>query len=121
MHQFSLGVPQDVHLAKRNYQRCVEVDPSGVHTPVMFMLLMLSAHSHYLKMPTAEEIGNSLIADVRFHVLLMNVAVVCVLLVVRHRFARTVPRHAEQPAREAAVGQGSTSVATASTVPQPAA
>lgn len=120
MHQFSLGVPQDLHLAKRNYQRCVEVDPSGVHTPVMFMLLVLGAHSHYLKMPTAEEIGNSLVADVRFHVLLMNVAVVCVLLLMRQRFAQTVPRHTEQPVREATAGQGSSSAERAPPVTQQA-
>ena len=26
--------PEDLHLARRHYQRCLEIDPSGVHTPI---------------------------------------------------------------------------------------
>lgn len=94
MHQFGLGVPQDLHLAKRNYQRSVEVDPGGVHAPVQMMLLLLHMHSRFMQMPEFEELKSALLADLRFHLLVLNFVALVALLLVRKRFAGATPPEA---------------------------
>merc|ERR1712203_1084006 len=56
MHQFGLGVAQDLHTAKQHYHRCREVDPSGLHTPVTLVLLALGVHMMYLRLPTWDKL-----------------------------------------------------------------
>merc|ERR1719382_30985 len=72
MHQFGLGVVQDLHTAKMHYHRCREVDPSGLHTPVTMALLSLGAHMLFLRMPTWDLLLMKLFSDVRVHVLVMH-------------------------------------------------
>merc|ERR1719221_2062661 len=69
MHQFGLGVAQDLHIAKQHYHRCREVDPSGLHTPVTIVLMLLGLHMMYLRLPTQQKLLERLLADTRVHIL----------------------------------------------------
>merc|ERR1719193_2249823 len=42
MYHFGVGVTQDTMAARRHYSRCAEMDPSGVHAPVVLMLALLA-------------------------------------------------------------------------------
>jgi len=88
MHQFGLGVTQDLHLAKRHYHRCREVDPGGIHTPITMVLLMLGAHMYFLRVPRIDVLCERLFADLRVHALLMSIVTLISLGVVRCRFSR---------------------------------
>jgi len=105
MHQFGLGVAQDLHMAKRHYHRCREVDPSGVHTPVTMVLMLLGAHMFFLQVPPSDQLLDRLFADVRVHVLILHVVAVVVLAVLRRQFsapaalARPAPTQPSQPSQ----------------------
>lgn len=83
MYQFGLGVAQDLHLAKRHYHRCREVDPGGVHVPITMVLVVLGAHMHYLRMPSKEQLCDRVLTDLRVHVLFLHIAAIAVLLILR--------------------------------------
>lgn len=105
MHQFGLGVSQDLHLAKRHYHRCREVDPGGIHTPITFVLLLLGGHMYFLRVPPMQELLDRLFADVRSHILVLHIIAIITLLILRYNFARAraTPRAAgAAPAQAAA-------------------
>jgi TPR repeat protein len=105
MHQFGLGVAQDLHLAKRHYHRCREVDPGGVHAPITLVLLLLGGHMQFLRLPPKEELMVRLLADLRVHVLLLHFIAIVVLIVVRWKVS--APR-ARPPIDRAPAQAGST-------------
>lgn len=72
MYQFGLGIPQDLTLAKRLYQRSIELDPSTTTTPVTIVLQSLSVHKWLLEMPPLEEIKRRTLRDPRTHVQLAS-------------------------------------------------
>ena len=76
MHQFGFGVAQDLHLAKRHYYRCREVDPGGVHASITLVLLLLGCHMQFLRLPPAKELFARLSEDLRVHVLVLLLGVV---------------------------------------------
>mmetsp|Transcript_38275 Transcript_38275/g.89894 ORF Transcript_38275/g.89894 Transcript_38275/m.89894 type:complete len:747 (-) Transcript_38275:95-2335(-) len=86
MHQFGLGVSQDLHLAKRHYQRCREVDPGGVHAPVTIAMAVLTMHAALLRLPAQEELLARVFADVRVHILLLHLLGIVALLILRRVF-----------------------------------
>lgn len=92
MHQFGLGVPQDMHLAKQHYFRSREVDPSGLHTPVTLGLSFLAAHTIYLRLPHGEVLLERLLGDTRVHLLVGHFMGVVVLVVMRHVFSQPLRR-----------------------------
>lgn len=83
MYQFGLGVPMDLSVARRNYHRCLEVDPSGVHTPVSVMLIVLTFHGFFLRLPNPDAALDALTSDPRIHLILLLGLSVLVLVVVR--------------------------------------
>jgi TPR repeat protein len=83
MHQFGLGVAQDLHLAKRHYHRCREVDPGGVHAPITLVLLLLGCHMQFVRLPPAEELFERLAEDLRVHVLVLHFVAIVALVIVR--------------------------------------
>lgn len=101
MHQFGLGVAQDLQTAKQHYHRCREVDPNGLHTPVTLVLLALGMHMLFLRLPPWPIVLERLLEDVRVHVLLLHLVAIVSLVVVRWHFARTArrPRPAGAAAR----------------------
>jgi len=88
MHQFGLGVPQDLQTAKQHYHRCREVDPSGLHAPVTLVLLFLGAHMYYLRCPSWTVLLERLSNDFRVHVLLLHLMAVIALALVRRSFSQ---------------------------------
>jgi len=108
MHQFGMGVAQDLHLAKRHYHRCREVDPGGIHAPITMVLLLLGAHMQFLRMPPKEELCARLVEDIRVHILLLHFIAIVTLIVVRWKFAaaRARPQLAAAPAPGLAAGTG---------------
>lgn len=85
MHQFGLGVPQDLQTAKQHYQRCREVDPSGLHVPVTMVLLALAAHMTFLRMPTWPVLLERLFADLRVHVMVLHMIAIALLVAMLSR------------------------------------
>jgi hypothetical protein len=92
MYQFGLGVKQDLHTAKQHYHRCREVDPSGIHTPVTMVLVGLGIHMQYLRLPGKEKLFERLIADTRFHILVLHLVAIIVVLVTRCHLAQAARR-----------------------------
>merc|ERR1711869_96683 len=80
MHQFGFGVTQDLHLARRHYKRCLEIDPSGVHTPITAMLILLRAHAWFIEMPPLDKLEEALLADIRTHLVIVQLVTTVVLL-----------------------------------------
>jgi len=87
MHQFGLGVSQDLHLAKRHYQRCQEVDPAGVHAPVSIVLFSLSVQMYLLQLPPLDVFMSRLSSDLRVHILMLHIIALVLLLIVRVSFS----------------------------------
>mmetsp|Transcript_88273 Transcript_88273/g.248548 ORF Transcript_88273/g.248548 Transcript_88273/m.248548 type:complete len:752 (-) Transcript_88273:241-2496(-) len=83
MHQFGLGVVQDLNLAKQRYHRCREVDPSGLHTPVTLMLVLLGAHMLFSRLPPWNIVLERILADVRVHVLVLHFLAIVALVFAR--------------------------------------
>eukprot|EP00930_Biecheleria_cincta_P047170 TRINITY_DN32647_c0_g1_i1.p1 TRINITY_DN32647_c0_g1~~TRINITY_DN32647_c0_g1_i1.p1 ORF type:complete len:809 (-),score=166.18 TRINITY_DN32647_c0_g1_i1:113-2539(-) len=79
MHEFGIGISQDMHMAKQHYFRCREVDPSGLHAPVTMALAALAGHVVYQRLPTRELLAERLLQDMRVHILLMHLSAVVVL------------------------------------------
>eukprot|EP00392_Amoebophrya_sp_AT5.2_P001253 g1255.t1 len=88
MYQFGLGIPQDLTLAKRLYQRSIELDPSTTTTPVTIVLQSLSVHKWLLEMPPLEEIKRRTLRDPRTHLLVLAWVLLLALLVVRPMMRR---------------------------------
>lgn len=109
MHQFGLGVAQDMHMAKQHYFRCQEVDPHGLHMPVALGLLSLTLHMTYLRLPPLQDLVGRLTSDVRVHLLLLHVVSLAVLVCMRVRFdrPRRPPRPAHPPVASTAEGAAS--------------
>lgn len=105
MHQFGFGVSQDLHLARRHYQRCLEIDPSGVHTPITVMLILLTAHAWFLDLPPNEKLQAAFMNDQRSHFLVMQLIMITVFVFMRRYFTAvpvrrgSVPQMPQAPAR----------------------
>lgn len=97
MHQFGLGVAQDLQTAKQHYHRGREVDPSGLHTPVTLLLLFLWAHMWFLRCPTWDILMERLFSDFRVHVLVLHLVMILTLASVRWHFSRTPPTARRRP------------------------
>ncbi|CAE7036183.1 SEL1L [Symbiodinium sp. KB8] len=108
MHQFGIGIVQDLNMAKQHYFRCREVDPSGLHAPVTMALAALAGHVLYLRLPSQEEMIKRLSADVRLHVLFLHIVAVIILawlhciLSSRRRTAPPRPHRQDQASPPAA-------------------
>lgn len=83
MHQFGLGVAQDLHMTKRHYHRSREVDPGGNHAAVTVALMGLGAHMFWLRVPPAEILLKRLMADIRIHLVIIHIIGIAALLAVR--------------------------------------
>ena len=90
MHQFGVGVEPSTPLARRYYNRCLEVDPGGVQAPVMLMLVLLSLQALLSELPAADALADALLGDLRTHVLLVLLGALALLLHLRGRAARAV-------------------------------
>jgi len=109
MHQFGLGVTQDLQTAKQHYHRCREVDPSGLHTPVTMVLLALGTHMTFLRLPTWPILLERLFVDMRVHLLVLHLVGILTLVVIQCVFVRSggargeggEPRPGQQPAAAA--------------------
>jgi len=88
MHQFGVGVAPNAPLARKHYDRCLEVDPEGVRVPVAVMLWLLRAQACFAALPPARRIASALLSDVRAHVVAVHLAALLVLLAVRRHVAR---------------------------------
>lgn len=88
MHQFGIGIAQDLNLAKQHYFRCREVDPSGLHAPVTLALAALACHLRYLRFPTPEELKERLFSDLRSHMLLLHLAALLILALLQCYLSR---------------------------------
>ncbi|CAE7397615.1 SEL1L [Symbiodinium natans] len=99
MHQFGIGIVQDLNMAKQFYFRCREVDPSGLHAPVTIALAALAGHVLFLRLPSQEEMIKRLSADMRLHVLFLHIVAILILACL-HCFLssrrRTVPPRARR-------------------------
>lgn len=93
MHQFGLGVPQDLHTARLHYQRCREVDPdpNGMQAPVTLALVALSAHMTYLRFPPWSVLFDRLLADMRVHRAVASSGSIFVLVLLRWHLSRRIP------------------------------
>mmetsp|Transcript_136326 Transcript_136326/g.271906 ORF Transcript_136326/g.271906 Transcript_136326/m.271906 type:complete len:699 (+) Transcript_136326:78-2174(+) len=91
MHHFGIGAERDVVLARRYYNRCLEIDPGSVQTPVALMLSLLAFQVFLLEMPPATALARSLLMDPRTHVLQIHIMAILALLKLRRRFARLTP------------------------------
>lgn len=83
MYQFGLGIPQDLALSKRLYQRSIELDPSTVQTPITIVLHALAIHKWFLEFPPLKEIKSRMIEDLRTHVLILCIIFISALLCIR--------------------------------------
>ncbi|CAK0800201.1 unnamed protein product [Prorocentrum cordatum] len=97
MHQFGLGVPQDLQTAKMYYHRSREVDPGATHAPVTMVLMLLGWHMIFLRLPTWPTLAERLLADVRVHKLALHLAALVVLAAGSAHFSRA--RRRARPAR----------------------
>lgn len=88
MHQFGIGIAQDLNLAKQHYFRCREVDPSGLHAPVQLALAALAIHGRYLRLPRPEELKERLAADLRCHMLLLHLLALLILALLQCYLSR---------------------------------
>lgn len=91
MHQFGIGAERDAVLARRYYNRCLEIDPGGVQAPVVFALSVLALQVFLLELPPANMLARSLLMDARTHVLIIHIVAILSLLLLRRRFARLTP------------------------------
>lgn len=87
MYQFGVGVPRDIPLARRYYRRCFEVHPDGVQAPMLIMLGLLAMQVFWLEMPTMKAMSTALLADMRTHILAVQIALIVALLRARSIFA----------------------------------
>ncbi|CAK0812148.1 unnamed protein product [Prorocentrum cordatum] len=99
MHQFGLGVPQDVHLARAHYHKSREVDPATTTAPVALVLPLLGLHGLLLRVPAPRALLERLLLDVRVHALGLHLVVAAVLIAARARFSasRRPPPRARAP------------------------
>jgi len=67
MHQFGIGIARDLTVAKRHYQRCMEIDPNGVTLPITIMIGVLQLQKYIDGLPTQEELTKSMDEDIRIH------------------------------------------------------
>mmetsp|Transcript_96161 Transcript_96161/g.276251 ORF Transcript_96161/g.276251 Transcript_96161/m.276251 type:complete len:717 (-) Transcript_96161:43-2193(-) len=102
MYQFGLGVAQDLQTAKQHYQRCREVDPSGLQVPVTLVLLALGAHMTFLRLPPWPVLLERIFSDVRAHMLVLHLAAIAALLVLGRRFVRERTSRARRSTSEGA-------------------
>lgn len=101
MHQFGIGIPQDLNLARQHFFRCREVDPSGLHAPVTLALTLLACHLRYLRLPTPDEFKERFFADLRSHVLLLHLAGLLILVLLQCYLSRRRQAGATGPGRPA--------------------
>ncbi|CAK0853320.1 unnamed protein product, partial [Prorocentrum cordatum] len=80
MHQFGLGVPQDLLTARMHYHRSRDAGDGAAGAPVAVMLLLLDAHALLLRLPTPQRLLGRLLQDLRVHALAVHLAAVAVLV-----------------------------------------
>ena len=74
MHQFGLGVTQDMPSAKRFYERCQQIDPDGAHLPLVAMFSLLDWHQYLLDLPPHEQLVDAYVNDLRVQLLVLSVS-----------------------------------------------
>jgi len=116
MHQFGIGVDASAPLARRYYNRCLEADPTGVQAPVTLMLAVLAAQALMSRMPATQVIVDSLLNDLRTHMVAVNLVALGVFLGIRAYFART-PAAAGPVAAETGEPSSSQAEAGDTTIP----
>jgi len=109
MHQFGIGIHQDMHMAKQHYFRCREVDPSGLHMPVTMALAALATHAMFLRVPNRDQLMDRLLVDNRVHLVFMHLLAVIFMVALRCYLSRrryqpqsVTPRRSAAPAQAAA-------------------
>lgn len=114
MHQFGVGVAQDLQTAKQYYHRCREVDPGSLHLPVSFVLLALGAHMKWLSLPAWPELLDRLLVDFRVHILVIHLVCMLVLAIVRWQLSVEWARPRGRPRLAAASAPASPPARSAS-------
>ncbi|CEL93954.1 unnamed protein product [Vitrella brassicaformis CCMP3155] len=82
MYQYGMGVQQDLHLAKRHYERVLEIDPTGPRTPVQLSLLLLAAYGMYVETDW-KQLVRTYLRDYRMLALLWHLALITLLIPIR--------------------------------------
>lgn len=98
MHQFGIGVAQDLALARRYYDRCADLDPKGVQSPAMLMLAALAVQSTVSGLPSGAELQQALAHDLRAHGLVLLFLALGTLLWLRHFLPTAAARRHRPPA-----------------------
>jgi len=65
MYQFGVGIAQDLNVARRHYQKCFEVDPNLVATPITLMLWWLQFQMYAQQLPSQEVFLQNISEDLR--------------------------------------------------------
>mmetsp|Transcript_39351 Transcript_39351/g.113919 ORF Transcript_39351/g.113919 Transcript_39351/m.113919 type:complete len:773 (-) Transcript_39351:4-2322(-) len=100
IYHFGVGVPHDLSLARRYYHRCLELDPSGVQSPVLVMLTALALQNLALSLPSVRYIVSAFASDLRVHVLAMHVVAWSVLWGLRRSFVLAARQHQARATRD---------------------
>ncbi|KAF4753284.1 Sel-1 suppressor of lin-12-like, partial [Perkinsus olseni] len=88
MYQWGLGgVPMDLSLAAKHYEKCLEVHPSSGGTVVSIMRVVLKLQEWYLSLPARGELTISLIADRRLRLIAICGVALTLLVLIRGKFA----------------------------------
>eukprot|EP00971_Amphidinium_carterae_P210193 4170205-Amphidinium_carterae.2 len=82
LHHFGIGVPQDSALAMRHYRHSMEADPGGAQVPVAIMIGILRLRWLIMERPFSL-LWRSAMADLRCHLLLLNLMTIAALLGLR--------------------------------------
>eukprot|EP00397_Hematodinium_sp_SG-2012_P009910 GEMP01010009.1.p1 GENE.GEMP01010009.1~~GEMP01010009.1.p1 ORF type:complete len:700 (+),score=137.52 GEMP01010009.1:367-2466(+) len=85
MHQFGVGIPQDLNTAKRHYQKCLEIDPTMDAMPISIMVQILQWQKELITLPPWEDIQHRIVEDLRFHALVLLSILLVSLLHLRRR------------------------------------
>lgn len=85
MHQFGIGISQDLISAKRHYQKCLEVDPNMDPMPITIMLGIINWQAYFYDLPPLDEMQKRILDDLRFHALVLLAIMLVSLLHLRRR------------------------------------
>lgn len=85
MHQFGVGIHQDLTIAQRHYQRCLEMEPSMIATPITIMLWLLQIQKSFLDLPPYEVVAGRVLEDLRVHAMVLLLIYAVALLHLRRQ------------------------------------
>mmetsp|Transcript_25600 Transcript_25600/g.58157 ORF Transcript_25600/g.58157 Transcript_25600/m.58157 type:complete len:708 (+) Transcript_25600:93-2216(+) len=99
MYELGIGVSQDLHMAKRFFNQCLEVNPSADNVPAKLMLILNQFHAYWIRVPHAEKLMVAVRTDGRCTAILACLVGSGLLLMVRVLLANARPptQRAHQP------------------------